>query len=277
MNVRTACRVAALQMVSTADRDDNLAAASELIAEAAGAGASLVVLPENFACMPNREVDRLAIAERFGAGPIQDFLADKARSHAIHLVGGTLPVTGDQEDRPMQTCLVHDSEGVCVARYDKIHLFDVTVDAAESRDSYRESDYTTPGSEVVLTNTPAGRLGIAVCYDLRFPEIFRDLLDGGMECVAVPAAFTAATGRAHWEVLLRSRAIENLSWVIAAGQGGRHPNGRETFGHTMIVDPWGEIVNRIEQGPGVVLADVDPLRQKTIRNDFPALSHRRPE
>ena len=278
MNDAGTCRVAALQMTSTPDVEVNLAVVRSLLSDAAQAGARLVVVPENFACMPHSESDRLAIAERVDDGPIQSFLAQCATEFSLFVVGGTIPVQAeDPEQYPTQTCFLYGDDGSCLARYDKIHLFDVNVpdDGGSGLEGYKESGYTTPGAEIVLANTPAGRLGLAVCYDLRFPGLFRSLLDGGMEVAVLPSAFTDATGRAHWEVLLRARAIENLVWIIAAAQEGEHPNGRRTFGHSMIVDPWGTVLGRLNEGTGLVIVDIDLNRQAKIRADFPSLKHRR--
>ncbi|MDT0634553.1 carbon-nitrogen hydrolase family protein [Spectribacter hydrogenoxidans] len=265
---------AAIQMVSGADRDRNLAAAGELIRRAADAGARLVVLPENFAFMGKRESDKLRIAEPDGSGPIQDFLADAAAASKVWLVGGTLPIRGnDRSDRAFATCPVYAEDGARVARFDKIHLFDVSV--PDTGEQYKESGSTIPGTEPVVIDTPLGRLGLTVCYDLRFPELYRHLSAAGAELLAVPAAFTAATGRAHWEVLVRARAIENLCYVIAPDQGGRHASGRETHGDSMIVDPWGRVLDRVAAGPGLAMADVDVAGLLRTRERFPALTHRR--
>lgn len=266
---------AVLQMVSGPDRARNLAAAGELVRAAAGAGAQLVVLPENFAYMGKSEADKLAVAEADGNGPIQQFLAEAAASHKLWLVGGSVPLWGDPaRGRAYAACLVYGEEGERRARFDKIHLFDVAV--PDSGEQYKESATTIPGAaNIVLVDTPLGKLGLAVCYDLRFPEHFRRLSAAGAEIVAIPSAFTAATGRAHWEVLVRARAIENLCYVLAANQGGRHANGRETYGDTMIVDPWGHVLDRIAAGPGVALADLDIEALARTRERFPCLSHRR--
>lgn len=267
------CRVGAVQMVSGPDVQANLMTASALLDEAAAAGARLVVLPENFACMPIREEDRLEIAEPEGEGPIQAFLARRARELEVWIVGGTLPLK-DGAALPYSASLVYDAGGKFRARYDKIYLFDVSLPSGSER--YAESAFAAPGRTPVVMDSPAGRLGLAVCYDIRFPELFRGMLEQGLQAIALPAAFTAATGRAHWETLLRARAIENLSWVIAAAQGGRHANGRETWGASMVVDPWGRVVDRLDTGPGVVIADIDLHRQAEIRRAFPALDHRLP-
>lgn len=269
-------RVAAVQMVSVADVETNLDDASALLEEAAGTGAVMVVLPENFACMPADESDRRKIVEADGEGPIQDFLSRRARELGIWIVGGTIPIRVGGDDRPAAACLVFDSQGHRVARYDKMYLFDVSLPGGS--ESYRESDNIRPGNTPVVVDSPVGRLGLAVCYDLRFPEHFRRLLDRGAEAITLPSAFTASTGRAHWESLIRARAVENLVWMIAPDQGGRHAGGRETYGDSMIVDPWGTILDRRAAGPGVVTGDIDPDLQQDIRRRFPALDHRnRPE
>ena len=260
-------------MTSGPEVAPNLAAAETLIAAAVAAGAGLVALPENFALMARSDAERLGVAEDDGHGPIQDFLAATARRHKLWLVGGTLPIKTTQTKKLRSACLLFDDQGRRVVRYDKMHLFDVTLSNGEQ---YHESAVFEPGTEVVVADTPFGKLGLAVCYDLRFPELFRALLDRGAEVFAVPSAFTALTGRAHWEVLVRARAIENLAWVIAAAQGGRHANGRETHGHSMVVSPWGEMLARQESGPGVALAECDAARQREMRAQLPSLQHRKP-
>lgn len=269
-------RVAAVQMVSVAGVRANLDGASALLEEAAEAGVAMAVLPENFACMPADESDRRKIVEADGDGPIQDFLSRRARELGMWIVGGTIPIRVDGDDRPAAACLVFDDTGRRVARYDKMYLFDVSLPGGS--ESYRESDNIRPGNTPVVIDSPVGRLGLAVCYDLRFPELFRRLLDRGAQAITLPSAFTASTGRAHWEALIRARAVENLVWMIAPDQGGRHEGGRETFGDSMIVDPWGTILDRRATGPGVVTGDIDLERQQDIRRGFPALDHRnRPE
>jgi deaminated glutathione amidase len=267
-------RLAAIQMVSGADVDANLAQAAALIAQATARGAQLAVLPENFALMGVGDAAKLAVAEAPGAGPIQDFLAQQARAHRLWLVGGTVPLRDARAStRAYASCLLHDPGGALAARFDKIHLFDVGIPGREEH--YAESRSTIAGDAVTVVDTPLGRLGLAVCYDLRFPELFRRMADQGVEIIALPSAFTAATGRAHWEVLLRARAIENLCYLVAPNQGGRHPDGRETWGDSLIVDPWGEVLDRLPQGPGVVLGDIDLARLRATRERFPALQHRR--
>jgi len=265
-------RMAAVQMVSGADVEKNLAHAATLVAAAAAAGARLVALPENFAVMPRAESERRAAAEADGRGPIQEFLARAARTHRVWLVGGTVALTAGAPGKLRASCLLFNDAGERVARYDKIHLFDASPDGAER---YQESAGFEAGAEVVVADTPFGRLGLAVCYDLRFPELFRRLLDRGAEIFAVPSAFTAYTGGAHWETLVRARAIENLAFVIAPDQGGRHENGRETHGDSMIVGPWGEVLARCGKGAGVAIADCDPEQLRKARTRLPSIQHRR--
>jgi nitrilase len=265
-------KIAAVQMVSGTKVAANLEQAARLIGEAAAQGARLVALPENFALMARDDDARLAAAEDDGAGPIQEFLAAQARQHGLWLVGGTVPIRARAPRKMRAACLVYDPRGVRVARYDKIHLFDVTLAGGEH---YRESSSIESGDTPVVVDTPFGRLGLSICYDLRFPELYRRLLDRGAELIAIPSAFTATTGRAHWEVLVRARAIENLAYVIAPGQGGLHESGRETFGNTMIVDPWGEVLARRPQGAGVVTAVLDPERLRQARGQLPSIEHRR--
>lgn len=266
-------KCAAVQMVSGPYVEANLLEAERLVREAAEAGAELVVLPENFALMGKTEHDKVERRETMGAGPIQDFLAASARGHGIWLVGGTLPLAADVPDRVRAASLLYDPAGRRVARYDKMHLFDVNV--PDSDESYRESNTIEPGECALVTDTPFGRLGMAVCYDLRFPEMFREMSRHGMDLLTLPSAFTARTGAAHWEVLVRARAIENQCFVIAADQGGFHLNGRETYGHSMIVDPWGQVLACQAHGTGFALAEIDLDVLGRIRSTFPALEHRR--
>ncbi len=265
-------RIAAIQMTSGPSVADNLGDAARLIEGAAREGARLVALPENFAVMPMKEADRLAIAERDGAGPLQDFLAGIARQHRIWLVGGTLPMLGFGGSRIRSACLLFNDRGERVARYDKMHLFDVRLANGER---YEESSTFEPGAEPVVADTPVGKLGLAVCYDLRFPELFRRMLDLGAQLFVIPSAFTAHTGPAHWETLVRARAIENLAFVIAPDQSGRHANGRETHGDTMIVSPWGEVLDRRVHGPGIVIAECDLGHLERTRTALPSIQHRR--
>jgi predicted amidohydrolase len=265
--------VAAIQMASGPNVSANLLEAKKLIERAVEAGACLVVLPENFAVMGATELDKVQARESFGAGPIQDFLAQQAARHDIWIVGGTLPLSTGEPSKIRAATLVYDDKGRLVGRYDKLHLFDVHIE--ESGENYTESATIEAGDQVVVVDTPCGRLGLAVCYDLRFPELFRAMLDQGIEVIALPSAFTAITGRAHWETLVRARAIENLSYVIAAAQGGYHLSGRETHGDSMIVDPWGVVLQRIPRGTGFITADVDYQRLASIRRNFPTVQHRR--
>ena len=264
---------AAVQMASGPQVDANLLEAGRLVAQAAEAGARLVVLPENFAFLGARERDKLAVREADGEGPIQAFLSQQAARHGIWLVGGTVPLATADPSRVRAACLLYGPDGKAVARYDKMHLFDVEV--PDSGERYTESETIEPGDGPVVAETPLGRVGLAVCYDLRFPELFRAMVDRGMELLAVPSAFTAVTGRAHWELLVRARAVENQCHVIAAAQGGYHVDGRETHGDSMIVDPWGTVLGRLPRGAGIVVADLDPERTREIRGRFPALAHRR--
>jgi nitrilase len=266
--------VAAIQMTSGADVTRNLADAWRLLREARERGAVVATLPENFALMGHTEQEKLAIAEPQGDGPIQRFLAQAARELGLWLVAGTVPLATEAASQVAAACLVIDTTGRTVARYDKIHLFDVNVPGRDER--YLESGTVRPGREAVCVDTPAGRLGLAVCYDVRFPELFRDLSHVGAEWFCLPSAFTAPTGRAHWEVLLRARAIENLAWMVAPAQSGFHENGRETYGDSMIVDCWGRVQRRLPRGTGVVTERIDLVRQRELRQNFPVLDHRRP-
>lgn len=266
-------KVAAIQMASGPNVKANLDEAEKLIKIAVQQEAGLVVLPENFAIMGMSDMDKVAVAEEIGKGPIQSFLAEQASKHGIWIVGGTVPIVSEQQGKVYASCLLFNSSGERVARYDKIHLFDVTIEA--NNESYTESKTTTPGDEIVVVDTPFGRLGLAVCYDLRFPELFRAMADVGMQICAIPSAFTSLTGNAHWESLLRARAIENLSFVIAGAQGGYHVNGRETHGDSMIIDPWGVVLNRLPQGTGAVVSEIDIERLNKTRKLFPALMHKR--
>ncbi len=267
-------RVAAIQMASGPNVSANLIEAGRLIGIAAEQhGAKLVVLPENFAIIGMSEVDKVKMRESEGEGPLQDFLAHQAARYGVWLVGGTLPLVAEHDKKVRAACLLYNDRGQEVARYDKMHLFDVHIH--ESGENYKESLTIEPGDHTVVVDTPFGRLGLAVCYDLRFPELFRALLDQGMEVLAVPSAFTAITGAAHWETLVRARALENLCYVIASAQGGYHANGRETHGDSMIVDPWGVVLDRLPRGSGVVSADIERKRLEGIRRNFPATRHRR--
>lgn len=265
--------VAAVQMTSSADPARNLADAGRLLAEARSRGAAVAVLPENFAFMGMSEPDKFAVVEDEGSGPIQEFLAGSASALGMWIVGGTIPLRVAGQPRVAAASLVFDAEGRQAARYDKIHLFDVEVPGRDER--YQESSSVQPGEAPVCVDTPAGRLGLAVCYDVRFPELFRRLLEMGAEWLCLPSAFTAPTGRAHWETLLRARAIENLCYLVAPAQSGFHENGRETYGDSMIVDCWGRVLARLPRGTGVVTGDIDLVRQREVRQNFPSVAHRR--
>ncbi|WP_028491819.1 carbon-nitrogen hydrolase family protein [Thioalkalivibrio sp. ALE19] len=266
--------VAAIQMASGTQPQANLADARRRMAEAAEQGARVLVLPENFAFMGMQETDVLDIAEApDGQGPLQRFLAEQARALGVWIVGGTVPLQAPDGERVRSACLVYDDRGELAARYDKIHLFDVHL--PDNNEAYTESRVYQPGDEVVTVDTPAGRLGLAICYDLRFPELFRALLDQGAEWLALPSAFTAQTGQAHWEVLLRARAVENQMYVVAAAQGGFHVNGRETWGHSAVIDPWGRVLGELGRNPGVLLGEIDGREVERMRTVFPTVSHRR--
>lgn len=267
-------QVAAIQMASGPQPQANLLEAKRLLQEAADKGARLAVLPENFAFMGMQETDVLGIAEvADGAGPLQAFLAEQARRLGLWIVGGTVPLQTADGQRVRSACLVFDDQGQQAARYDKIHLFDVQL--PDSSEAYTESKVFERGDEIVVVDTPVGRMGLAICYDLRFPELFRALLDQGADWVALPAAFTAQTGQAHWDVLLRARAIENQYYMLSAAQGGFHVNGRETYGHSALIDPWGRVVDQLQRNPGVLLADLDHAQVERIRMIFPTIEHRR--
>ena len=260
--------VAAIQMISSPSVEDNLATARRLVAQAAAGGAQLVVLPEYWAIMGTQETDKLAHAEQPGSGPIQDGMAQMARQHGIWLIGGTLPLISGEEGKVLNTTLVYDPQGEPAGRYDKIHLFGFT----RGTESYNESRTIVPGAQVRTIETPFGRVGLSICYDLRFPELYRAM--GDCVLIVVPAAFTHTTGSAHWEVLLRARAIENQCYVLASAQGGLHPNGRRTWGHSMLIDPWGEVQAMLPEGEGVVSGEIDLVFLAGVRESLPALAHR---
>jgi len=268
-------QIAAIQMVSGAVLQDNLRAAAVLLAQAAQQGAELALLPEYFCLMGQRDSDKLAIQESFGAGPIQDFLAEQAQALGLWIVGGTLPISTAQADKVYNSSLVFDPSGKCVARYDKIHLFRFD----NGREAYDESRVLVPGTQAVAFDLPARdghrwRVGLSICYDLRFAELYRAYAAQGADLLLVPSAFTYTTGQAHWELLLRARAVENLCFVAAAGQGGVHGNGRRTWGQSLVVDPWGAVLAQQAQEPGVVMADMDAGRLTAVRMQLPALQHR---
>lgn len=260
--------IAAVQMVSTTDPLINMQRAAQRIGEAADAGARMVLLPEYWSVLGRHETDKLAHAEDPGVGPLQDFMADAARKHNIWLIGGTIPLKSSEPGKVRNTLLTFGPDGVLAARYDKIHLFGLDL----GNEHYHEEKTIESGDAIKVVDTPFGRIGLSVCYDLRFPELYRAMKD--VNIIVVPAAFTDTTGRAHWETLIRARAIENLSYVIASAQGGYHLSGRETHGNSMIVDPWGVILDRLPRGSGVVISTINPQYQASLRNSLPALKHR---
>lgn len=266
-------KVTAVQLASGPNTTANLIEVERLIRLAAEGGSGLVVLPENFAFMGKQDRDLLALAESDGEGPLQAFLAQMASRYGLWLVGGTVPLRTTDPQRVRSAALVYNAQGNRVARYDKQHLFDVVLPSGDER--YQESDTIEPGTQSPVIDSPFGRLGVLICYDLRFPEAARRMVDSGLEILAVPAAFTAQTGKAHWETLVRARAIENLAYVIASAQGGFHLNGRETHGHSMIVDPWGNVLAEVARGVGQVSCALDLERQASLRRSFPVLEHRR--
>ena len=261
-------RVAAVQLASGPSVAANLNEARRLIAMAAKQGAKLVALPEYFAIMGMQDTDKVKVREAEGTGPIQQFLAETAKKHKIWLVGGSVPLMSGDPNRVRNSSLVYDDKGKLVARYDKIHLFGFEM----GKEHYSEQRTIEPGSEVKVIDSPFGRLGLSICYDLRFPELYRAMKD--VDIILVPSAFTETTGKAHWETLIRARAIENLAYVIAPAQGGYHLNGRETHGDSMIVDPWGVVLDRLPRGSGVVTAGINPEYVQRLRKSLPALAHR---
>jgi deaminated glutathione amidase len=265
--------IAAIQMTSGHVVADNLAAAKSLLREAKDLGADLACLPENFPFIGLKDADKIEVAEEDGSGPVQKFLSDSARELGMWILGGTTVIKGDSARRVSNSSLLVDAKGKRVARYDKIHLFDVNIPGRDEQ--YLESRHVTPGREVVVTDTPVGKLGMSVCYDMRFPELYRELVAQGAEWLSMPAAFTVPTGRAHWETLLRARAIENLCYVAAPAQWGTHTSGRETYGDTLIVDYWGQVLARLAKGTGVITAQFDLSKQAETRARFPALHNRR--
>ena len=267
-------KAAVIQMVSTEKLEENLASAADFIRQAVNEGAEFCLLPENFPLMGMQERDKLAIREDRTRGPIQTFLEDQARSHHVWILGGTIPLVANSADHIRSACLLFDPDGNQVARYDKMHLFDVCVDA-DTEEVYNESGTIEAGDAIVVAKTPFANIGMSVCYDLRFPEMYRNMQSQAVNMITVPSAFTYRTGQAHWETLLRARAIENLCYVLAPNQGGKHINDRQTWGHSMIVDPWGEILVCIESGPGVACAEIDLNSLQRLRQEFPALEHRK--
>ena len=268
VTTRTKVRVAAIQMVTTPDVEHNLEEAGRLVRLAAAQGAKLIALPEYFGIIGMKDTDKIAAAEQDGDGPIQTFLQHTAAQLDIWLAGGSVPLVSSRPDKIRNSCLLYDNTGNRVARYDKIHLFGFE----QGTEYYREAETIEAGNMVVSVDSPFGRIGLSVCYDLRFPELFRAM--NKADIILAPAAFTETTGKAHWETLIRARAIENLAYVIAPAQGGHHANGRHTHGNSMIVDPWGTVLDCLSLGPGIVVADIDPIYQADLRNNLPALEHR---
>lgn len=261
-------RIAAIQMSTGPKIAGNLEEAARLLEIAAAQGAKLAALPEYFCIMGMEDADKVAVREQVDSGPIQEFLSNIAKRLGIWLVGGTVPLVSSKPDKVRNSCLVYDDKGKQVARYDKIHLFGLEL----GNERYAEEETIEAGCEVVALETPFGRIGLSICYDLRFPELYRSM--GQVDIIFAPSAFTATTGKAHWETLIRARAIENLAYVVAPAQGGYHINGRETHGDSMIVDPWGVVLNRLPRGAGVVVAEINPEYQASLRNSLPALNHR---
>ncbi|MCW8884627.1 MAG: carbon-nitrogen hydrolase family protein [Motiliproteus sp.] len=266
-------KVAVVQMVSGDDWQHNLGEASQLIGEAAGQGAELVLLPENFAVFNASQLLERGRQEQTADGPIRRFLSQQAKIQGIWLVGGSLPVLCDDGQRVRAACFVYDSQGVERARYDKLHLFDVDVEDKQS--AYRESEQIEPGDRIVVVDTPVGRLGLSICYDLRFPLLYQAMMDQGAELISVPAAFTQVTGQAHWELLLRARAAETQCFILASNQGGMHNERRQTYGHSMIIDPWGVVLTQLVSGPGVLVTELDLEVLQEIRRKMPIQQHRR--
>lgn len=263
--------VAAVQMNSGDDVDVNLAVATQLIQQAKDAQANIVVLPEMFATFSDHL--KISVKENYGSGKIQDFLANQASKHGMWIVGGTIPLTINNSAKVRAACLLFNAQGQCVARYDKIHLFDAHI--IQSKETYQESSLTDYGDQVVVVETPFGKVGLAVCYDVRFPELFRAMLAKQVEIIALPCAFTVKTGEAHWEILVRSQAIMNSCYLIASGQVGEHANGRFTYGHSMIIEPWGHVIAELKNGIGIITAEIDLSYLHQIRQNFPATAHRR--
>lgn len=260
---------AAIQMVSTDQVNHNLQTVALLIQRAVDEGASCILLPENFAFVGKTELDKLSIQENFGHGPIQDFLAQQAQYHGIYIIAGTIALSCEQNDKVNAACLVYDPNGRCIKRYNKIHLFDVTVGELQ----YHESTAIAAGDEVAVVSIGEMQIALSICYDLRFPELYRSMHNAGINVIVVPAAFTQQTGQLHWQALLQARAIENLCYVVAANQGGVHSNQRETYGHSMIIHPWGQILVQAEKGEDVIISDINIDEVQQYRCQFPCLSH----
>ena len=268
MSNTQAVKVAAVQMASSPQVSSNLTEAARLIGLAAAQGAKIVVLPEYFCIMGAKDSDKVAVREKAGDGPIQRFLANIAKEHSIWIIGGSVPLVSNYPNKVRNSCLVYNDKGQQVARYDKIHLFGLDL----GTEHYHEENTIESGDKVVVVDTPYGKIGLSICYDLRFPELYRAM--GEVDMIVVPAAFTETTGKAHWETLVRARAIENLCYVVASAQGGYHISGRETHGNSMIVDPWGVILDRLPRGSGIVIANINPHYQASLRTSLPALKHK---
>ena len=266
--IRGIFRIAALQMASGPVVEGNIAEAERLIEMAAIHGASLAALPEHWALMGLKDTDKVAAREKPGKGPIQDFLSSAAKRYKMWIIGGSVPIEASVPDKVRNTSFLYDDNGKCVARYDKIHLFGLDM----GQEKFNESKTIEAGDKIVVVDTPFGKLGLSICYDLRFPELYRAMKQ--VDIIAIPSAFTETTGRAHWEALIRARAIENMAYVIAPAQGGYHRSGRETHGDSMIVDPWGVVLDRLGRGSGIVIAGMNPKYQATLRKNLPALGHR---
>jgi nitrilase len=267
-------RVAVIQMVSTADVETNLQTAADLIQQAVADHAEFLVLPENFPLMGHKEHDKVTILEPQGEGPIQDFLKNQSKQHGIWLMGGTIPLQASVPDKIRAACLLYNPTGECIARYDKMYLFDVSIDSGGD-ETYNESGTIEAGDQIVVAKTPFANIGMSICYDLRFPELYRKMHTQEVNMITVPSAFTTTTGKAHWESLLRARAVENLCFIVASNQGGTHINERETWGHSMIMDPWGKVLAIVEEGPGFASADVNMDQLRNLRKTFPTLEHRK--
>jgi nitrilase len=267
-NLSGTVKVAAVQMASSPQVSSNLTEAERLINLAAEQGAKIVVLPEYFCIMGKKDTDKVSVREKAGEGPIQRFLSKMAKEHKIWLIGGSVPIASNFPNKVRNSCLVFDDKGIQVARYDKIHLFGLDL----GTEHYHEENTIEPGDKVIVVETPYGKIGLSICYDLRFPELYRAM--GEVDMIVVPAAFTETTGKAHWETLVRARAIENLCYVIASAQGGYHISGRETHGNSMIVDPWGVVLDRLQRGSGIVIANINSKYQQSLRNSLPALKHK---
>ena len=265
-------KVGCVQIASGPNIEANLSEVSRHIADAKENGANIVILPENFAMMAEKDIFYLDIQEDLGSGRIQDFISNEAKKHEIWIVAGTIPIKTNIKNKVLSTCIVYDDAGKIVSHYSKMHLFDVNI--PDTNDEYRESDTFLNGEDVVTLDTPFCKIGLSICYDLRFPELFRKLSEKNAQLICLPAAFTYQTGKAHWEFLIKSRAIENLAYLAASAQGGYHVSGRETYGNSMIINPWGEALNIMKKKSGVIVSEIDINAQEKLRSSFPCLEHR---